>query len=269
MITRCLGIKAPVRVDLIEQTLQPGDMVLLCSDGLYRDVDDEQIALILRRYGADSASVLVDEARRMGGHDNITTVVVALESVTGEDSVLDRIALLNRLGRELTMSLDLDATLQSITQQLLVLTGGERAALLVADDRGQLVPRAAHHIEGADRAFSPSRSVVELAYQDQRPILIVNAQDDPLIDTSQSIIDFALKSVLCIPLIVRDTVLGVLYVDSAERAGVFDQTDIDLLVPFAAQAAPPSRTRTCTKPCSSRRARSIWRTRGRSHSFAP
>ena len=237
MITRCLGIKAPVRVDLIEQTLRPDDIVLLCSDGLYRDVDDEQIALLLRRYGADSAAVLIDEARRLGGHDNITTVVVGLESVSGEDSMLDRIALLNRLGRELTMSLDLDATLQSITQQLLVLTGGERAALLVADDNGELIPRAAHHIEGANRVFSPSRSIVELAFQDQRPILIANAQDDPLIDTSQSMVDFSLKSVLCIPLIIRDAALGVLYVDSAARSGVFDQTDIDLLVPFAAQAA--------------------------------
>jgi PAS domain S-box-containing protein len=237
MITRCLGIKTPVRVDLIEQALLPGDLVLLCSDGLYRDVDDEQIALLLGRYGADSASVLVDEARRLGGHDNITTVVIGLDAVSGEDSMLDRIALLNRLGRELSMSLDLDATLQSIAQQLLALTGGERAAILVSDDGGEPMPRAQHHIEGANRVFSPSRSVVELAFQEQRPILIANAQDDPLIDTSQSIIDFALKSVLCIPLIVRDAALGVLYVDSAARTGVFDQTDIDLLVPFAAQAA--------------------------------
>lgn len=237
VITRCLGIKEPVRVDIIEQALEPGDIVLLCSDGLYRHVDNDRIAMLLTRFGADAAGVLVEEAKRLGGQDNITAVAIGMDVAAGDDAILDRIAQLNRLGRELTLSLDLDATLQSVAQQLLALTGGERAAILIADDAGQLVTRAIHHSADANRVFSPSLSVVELAFGERRPVVVANAQDDELFNTSASIVDFSLKSVLCVPLIVRDAALGVLYVDSSARVGLFDQRDVDILVPFSAQAA--------------------------------
>jgi len=57
--------------------LQPGDSVLLCSDGLTDVVDDEQMAATLSRYEPqESAQRLVDQANRAGGPDNITVVVM-------------------------------------------------------------------------------------------------------------------------------------------------------------------------------------------------
>jgi len=81
-ITRALGIQGEVEVDDFEVDAQPGDIFLLCSDGLTGPVDDEEIAVVLR-HNAPLPAVrsLVQMACDAGGDDNITAVVVKLEAV--------------------------------------------------------------------------------------------------------------------------------------------------------------------------------------------
>lgn len=65
-------------------TLEQGDVVLLCSDGLYDLIDDEELyPLIAGRSLADAVEELVREANRRGGHDNITALVL----IAGQDRV--------------------------------------------------------------------------------------------------------------------------------------------------------------------------------------
>jgi serine/threonine protein phosphatase PrpC len=77
IVTRALGIDPVVEVDSWTITIAPGDRLLLCSDGLVDEVDDEGIAAILS--GGDEPEVasqrLVDAAKSNGGRDNITVVV--------------------------------------------------------------------------------------------------------------------------------------------------------------------------------------------------
>ncbi|MFP6780726.1 MAG: PP2C family serine/threonine-protein phosphatase, partial [Gammaproteobacteria bacterium] len=53
LVTRALGIDATVEVDVTEQPARPGDIYLLCSDGLNDMVDDEEIRSTLSKYSAD------------------------------------------------------------------------------------------------------------------------------------------------------------------------------------------------------------------------
>jgi serine/threonine protein phosphatase PrpC len=78
VLTRALGVDPEVKVDTIQILPFKGDRFLLCSDGLSREVSDDQIASVLRRLAdpAQAAKELVDEARAHGGNDNITVVVV-------------------------------------------------------------------------------------------------------------------------------------------------------------------------------------------------
>ena len=76
VITRALGLDEDVRVDLFQVALQPGDTLLLCSDGLTDLVDDREIGRAVRRTPpARVPQVLVDRANRLGGDDNITALV--------------------------------------------------------------------------------------------------------------------------------------------------------------------------------------------------
>jgi protein phosphatase len=84
VITRALGTEAEVEVDTLTVDLRPGDLVLLCSDGLSAMVRDDEIARVL---GADgdphrAAEALIGAANTAGGEDNVT--VVLFEVVEGE-----------------------------------------------------------------------------------------------------------------------------------------------------------------------------------------
>jgi PPM family protein phosphatase len=89
VITRALGTDAEVAVDVMAVPTKPGDVFVLCSDGLSSMVGDEAIRDVLQQHGDDldtAARVLVDAANAAGGEDNITVV---LFEATGSAEALD------------------------------------------------------------------------------------------------------------------------------------------------------------------------------------
>ncbi len=78
VLTRALGVRRAVEADLAEFTPAPGDVVVLCSDGLTGHVNDEEIAHAVAA-GSELESIcaqLVDLANERGGEDNITVVLL-------------------------------------------------------------------------------------------------------------------------------------------------------------------------------------------------
>ena len=79
VITRALGTQSRVTPDILELEVEPGDLLLLCSDGLTRELTDPTIESLL---GTDlpletRCGRLVDAAKKAGGHDNITCILVS------------------------------------------------------------------------------------------------------------------------------------------------------------------------------------------------
>ena len=88
VITRALGTDAVVDVDTFTVEASPGDVFLLCSDGLTTMVADEDILAIVADAGPleDAAKALVKAANRGGGEDNVTVVLFALD---GDEQALE------------------------------------------------------------------------------------------------------------------------------------------------------------------------------------
>jgi protein phosphatase len=82
VLTRALGVRRTVAPDLLELAPQPGDVFLLCSDGLTGHVDDAEIAqLVGAAPDLDTACQrLVDLANLRGGEDNITVILLRCET---------------------------------------------------------------------------------------------------------------------------------------------------------------------------------------------
>jgi len=96
IITRALGPERDVDVDVQTVPANPGDVFLICSDGLTTMLGEEQIAELLAKANSLEAATrtLVDEANRAGGRDNITALAFRLEDaaapagVSREDATL-------------------------------------------------------------------------------------------------------------------------------------------------------------------------------------
>jgi len=90
VITRALGTEPDVDVDTFTVETQPGDVFLLCSDGLTTMVPDREILSLLDASGGDlerAARRLVEAANRSGGEDNITVVVFEIAEADAEQTV--------------------------------------------------------------------------------------------------------------------------------------------------------------------------------------
>jgi protein phosphatase len=80
VVTRAISGGADPEVDVIEMTLEPGDRLLLCSDGLSGVVAPEEMGRIASSQGLEEAcQALIEAANAAGGPDNITAVLIAIE----------------------------------------------------------------------------------------------------------------------------------------------------------------------------------------------
>lgn len=78
IITRAVGVTREIEIDFFEERLEPGDRVLLCSDGLTNMIEEEEMHEIMREQqeAAGAALKLMEAANRNGGKDNITVIVI-------------------------------------------------------------------------------------------------------------------------------------------------------------------------------------------------
>ncbi len=84
VITRALGMQDQVVVDLQHDDPQPGDIYILCSDGLSGMIEDSEIQNIIQKSAniGDACRELIAKANEHGGEDNITAVVIKIEDLT-------------------------------------------------------------------------------------------------------------------------------------------------------------------------------------------
>lgn len=77
IITRAIGVSGDVSADFFEVDLQPGDKILMCSDGLTNMLTDDEIYRIIKETPVEDApSVLIEKANSNGGTDNVTALVI-------------------------------------------------------------------------------------------------------------------------------------------------------------------------------------------------
>jgi protein phosphatase len=91
MLTKALGSVADIAVTARVLSLQPGEVLLLCSDGLYGAIGDDGIAMVMASTARDlsaAATALVDAANAAGGPDNITVVLARQTNEVGSGHVL-------------------------------------------------------------------------------------------------------------------------------------------------------------------------------------
>jgi len=145
-----------------------------------------------------------------------------------------------QVSRAVNSTLELNAVLNRAMDTIIQVTRAERGFLMLTDEEGRLVFQVARNMDRetiSSPTFQVSRSIVEHVAQSAQSILTTDAQRDPRFATHDSIVALNLRSILCTPLIAREYVIGVVYVDNRLHAGMFQPADLDALRAFADQAA--------------------------------
>ncbi|RME87773.1 MAG: adenylate/guanylate cyclase domain-containing protein [Anaerolineae bacterium] len=144
------------------------------------------------------------------------------------------------ISRVVNSSLELDEVLRIVMDTIVRLTGAERGFLMLRDEQGEMTIRIARNWEQESinpSEFAISRTVVRRVIEEGKPVLTTNAQEDPRFGSQESIIAYNLRSILCVPLRVKNDLIGVIYADNRVRSGIFSEAERDLLTAFANQAA--------------------------------
>ncbi len=79
VITKAVGARDSIELDVTEQRLEPGDVVMLCSDGLHGMLNDQQLTSVLLPVPGSleqATARLIDAANEAGGRDNVTVVLL-------------------------------------------------------------------------------------------------------------------------------------------------------------------------------------------------
>jgi adenylate cyclase len=144
------------------------------------------------------------------------------------------------IGQVVNSTLELDSVLQIVMDTIVRLTRAERGFLMLRDEQNALTTRVARNWEQESidpSEFAVSRTIMERVVETGEPVLSTNAQEDPRFGTQTSIIAYSLRSILCVPLKVKDELIGLIYADNRIRSGIFSENERDLLTAFANQAA--------------------------------
>ncbi|HMV29386.1 MAG TPA: adenylate/guanylate cyclase domain-containing protein, partial [Anaerolineales bacterium] len=147
---------------------------------------------------------------------------------------------LAEVGQVINSSLEIDEVLRFVMDNIVRLTKAERGFLMLRNEEGEMVARVARNWEMESinsNEKNVSRSVVQRVIDTGESVVTTNAQEDQRFVGQESIVAFNLRSILCVPLKVKNDLIGVIYADNRIRAGIFTDTEKDLLEAFANQAA--------------------------------
>jgi PAS domain S-box-containing protein len=180
----------------------------------------------LARLFVDVRRTLEDLERRIEAQDKEQAQLLAMQEV----------------GAVINSSLDLDQVLSFVMDAIISLTQAERAILLLTNEEtAQLEVQVARNVDQEtiekSSSFEISRTIVRSVAESGEPVATMNAQSDPRFSATESIISYNLRSILCVPLKIKENIIGVIYADNRIASGIFGDADRDLLATFANQAA--------------------------------
>lgn len=144
------------------------------------------------------------------------------------------------ISQEINSIQEPETLLERILEIALQQLSAERGFILLKEGAEQkLLPKAARNIDPAkiSEVTEISATAVQKVLASQKPLLTFDARSDESFDAAQSVITHQIRSIACVPLLLRGKLLGVIYIDSRQQTARFNQQSLDFLSAFANQAA--------------------------------
>jgi HD-GYP domain-containing protein (c-di-GMP phosphodiesterase class II) len=143
-----------------------------------------------------------------------------------------------RLSRSINSTVDREELYDLVCENIIAhLKKSERLCIFVMDRETKELVRVRSRSREDDLLFKVSQSVLNQVQECQEGILVIDAQSDSRFESSMTVQNLKLRSLMCVPIIAQRRVHGVIYVENNSLPGVFEKPDLDLLTVFGNQAA--------------------------------
>ena len=187
-------------------------------------------------YFLEKTQVLLNQLSRDEADRGKDAAPTPSSEISVDTLSVDRLRLLYDVSRELTTERDVKVLLDRTLGNLLVVYPAERVLVAIKNEtpKGFVVDAVRYHNVEADDAEELSRGIIRRVIETNEPVLSVDAQADGRLNRYQSVMDYNIRSVLCVPLFhVKEGVMGALYVDHRGIGNVFSEADQTFLQAFA------------------------------------
>jgi transcriptional regulator with GAF, ATPase, and Fis domain/tetratricopeptide (TPR) repeat protein len=154
----------------------------------------------------------------------------------------DGIALLGMTSRLFSAGLEPQSVLKLILQMAIDVTGAKRGFVILVDGKGGFFHKAARNIndeEITSPEYETSHTMVQEVIRTRKAVLVADALLDANLARVQSVLDLQLRSVLCVPIISKEKVIGVVYLDNTSIEKGFTTADKALVEAFAGRISEP------------------------------
>jgi len=152
----------------------------------------------------------------------------------------DDLRVLYEVSRVVNSSLILDEILIIVMKKAIELLKAERGFLMLLDANGDLQFKTAHNINKSELKKSDlqiSSSIAAGVVKKGQSIYTSDAMSDTRFSQKQSVLEMNIRSAMCVPLRIKDQIIGVVYLDNSAGANLFLKSDLHLFELFADQAA--------------------------------
>jgi GAF domain-containing protein len=142
----------------------------------------------------------------------------------------------------LSPSRGLEPLLEQVLDSVLRLAGADRAFVLLSQGEDSVRVEAfagggGVRVDSAAPEFGGSLGVVEEVLATGRTLVSTDALDDARLGSRPSIVSGRIRSMVCVPLLVQEQILGVIYADSSSLGKAFTELDVSLLEAVASHAS--------------------------------
>jgi adenylate cyclase len=229
-----------------ETELKDGDVALL---GLYRlrleNVDDKGLQVRRGEWPSTLNNIMRDRTQQAALPRSSDTHSNELTDLAGRVKKLERenylLTVLYEAGKALSSKLALEHICEQVISLACLIEGVERGFVMLFDERGEVAKQTeVRYRDPASASSRPqiilSKSVLELIRKERQPILIDDVSADERFSGSESLKISGLRSAMCAPLVGKEQLFGVLYVDNLEKASAFTQDELNVFALVAAQA---------------------------------
>lgn len=174
--------------------------------------------------------------------DASSTVLGTIDAQDNVDMVVGvkaeaKLRAILEISQAIAQTLELDKVFDKILDSLFKIFPQADRALVIRSEGNQLIPRAVKQRRG-DETVRFSRTIIQQALTDRQAIRSADASQDDRFVMSQSIADFRIRSVMCVPLLSQDKrPLGAIQIDTQNLHQQFSDEDLQILVSVASQAS--------------------------------